>query len=113
MEIKWEKEKDIIIVKLIGRLDSEYIEIIDNRFKELLDKGEVKFICDLSELKYISSAGLRVFVNVTKTLFGNGGGIVLYGLSKELQDIFELTGLMNIISIASDKESAIAFFTHK
>jgi len=112
MGISSTKEKDIICVSLSGRLDSHCVEITDKQFKKWLKDGETKFIVDFEGIEYISSAGLRIFVNATKKLLGKGGGIVLYNLSRDLINIFEITGLVNIISVADNKAEALKYFAN-
>ena len=109
MGISSSKENDVLMVSLSGRLDSHCVEITDKQFKKWFNQGEKRFICDMEGIEYISSAGLRIFVNATIKLLESGGGIVLYNLSKDLKNIFEITGLVNIIALASNKKKALKY----
>ena len=50
---------------------------------------------DASELKYISSAGLRVLLKLTKTV----GDVAIINVSPEVYEIFDVTGFTNILTV--------------
>ena len=54
---------------------------------------------DLTDLEYISSAGLRVFVATHKLTEQRDGSMVIRHPSSEVYDIFEMTGLADIFTI--------------
>ena len=50
---------------------------------------------DASKLEYISSAGLRVLLKLTKTV----GEVTLLNVSREVYEILEVTGFSDILTI--------------
>ena len=46
-------------------------------------------------MAYMSSAGLRMLLVIYRTIVGQGGKVVLVGLSEELQDTMALTGFLD------------------
>jgi anti-anti-sigma factor len=56
-------------------------------------------ILDMSELAYVSSMGLRHFVNVGKTLQENGGTLRLCGVHGLVKQLFQITRLNNVFPI--------------
>ncbi|HLC16114.1 MAG TPA: STAS domain-containing protein [Thermodesulfovibrionia bacterium] len=66
MEIKEEKQNNIVIVSVKGKLDAVTSSEFDKRMSELIEKGEKKFIISLAELNYISSAGLKSILGIAK-----------------------------------------------
>ena len=53
-------------------------------------------ILDLSKLEYISSSGLRLFLNLVKETRPNGSHIFVVGASEHIRQVFAMTGFMRI-----------------
>lgn len=95
IEKKNEGTKDIVL--LSGRLDTTTSPELESFVvKELTDTQELVF--DLAELEYISSAGLRVILNVQK-LMNKKGSFKLIHVSDVIEEIFEITGFVDILTI--------------
>ena len=101
------KEGGILFFRVEGRIDQSNHTIVQNWMEEQLGKGEKWFLGDLSELNYISSAGLGFLLYAAKTLIGIEGGLVIYNLKDEINKLFQLTGLSEVINIAKTKEDAL------
>lgn len=99
MSLKIEKQsegtKDTVL--LSGRLDTTTApELEDFMEKELKDTQELVF--DLTDLEYISSAGLRVLLKVQKYM-NKKGDFKLTHVSEVIEEIFEITGFSDILTI--------------
>ncbi len=57
-----------------------------------------ELIFDIGEVEYISSAGLRVFLNSQK-IMNTQGSMVIRGMSEEIKDTFDMTGFSKIMNI--------------
>ncbi|MBR2115020.1 MAG: STAS domain-containing protein [Prevotella sp.] len=53
-------------------------------------------IMDCTDLEYISSAGLRIFLSILQNAEDRGGHVYIKGLNDNVCDIFILTGFNNI-----------------
>lgn len=58
------------------------------------DVSELEF--DFSKLEYVSSAGLRQIMSAHKRMAGN---LVITGVSDEIQEVFDLTGMSKRLKI--------------
>jgi len=56
-------------------------------------------ILDCTDLEYISSAGLRIFLGILQNVEEKGGHVYLKGLNEDVRAIFALTGFCNIFEI--------------
>ncbi len=84
-------------VALEGRLDTTTAPELDNSLKESI--AEVKeLVFDFEGLEYISSAGLRVLLSAQKTM-NQQGSMKLIHVSSEVNEIFEVTGFSDILTI--------------
>lgn len=110
MEIVQEKTNDIVIIKLIGKLDSNTASQLESSLMPIIDAGEKKIIVDGVQLDYISSAGLRVLLMAAKKLKAVEGKIVLSSLKDYIKEVFEIAGFNMIFSIYGDIKEAEAAF---
>ena len=96
MDIEKHKDGKKLDVKLIGRLDSktapELKEVLENN---LNDVEELTF--DLSELNYISSAGLRIILSTQKTM-NKQGSMKVTNVQDIVMEVFESTGFVDILT---------------
>ena len=60
-----------------------------------LASPDASIALDMSGVAYMSSAGLRMLLVIYRNIMGQGGKVVLVGLSEELQDTMTLTGFMD------------------
>ena len=86
-----------LTVALEGRLDTTTAPQLDEELKTALD-GVEKLEFDFSKLEYISSAGLRVLLSAQKVM-NKQGSMVIKNVNEEIQEIFEVTGLVDILTI--------------
>ena len=84
-------------VKLSGRLDTTTAPQLEEVVKAEL-AGKESLIFDLADLEYISSAGLRVLLSAQK-IMNNQGSMTVKNVSEEVNEIFEVTGFADILTI--------------
>ena len=83
-------------VKIIGRIDSTNANVFEEMLFEATKGTDGDIILDGDETEYISSAGLRVFLKLKKQ---TGKNISFINVSKDIYDIFEVTGFTNLINV--------------
>ncbi|MDR2483031.1 MAG: STAS domain-containing protein [Treponema sp.] len=86
---------DAVILALSGELTAVTADKLEAAIEET--RGEAKkLILDFKELEYTSSAGLRVILSSRKKL--GGEGLVLRGVSEKVMQVFEITGLDEVLT---------------
>jgi anti-sigma B factor antagonist len=80
---------------LSGRLDASQAEAADDFLEGL--SGPV--VLDLSELNYISSAGIGILMKTYKRLHASGSTIQLVNLNRHVRNVFHYAGLESIFNI--------------
>ena len=108
MDIKTRKEKNVLVVDLMGRLDALSSPDFDKLFKGLADQGESLFLVNLSGLAYISSAGLRSLLAGANLMKTKGGKFMLAGLQGVVKETFEITHLHSVLEIHDSTEIALS-----
>ncbi|MDO5552343.1 MAG: STAS domain-containing protein [Planctomycetia bacterium] len=96
-EIRELKEGDKLTVSISGRLDTNTSSDIESKILGMLN-GVSSLLIDLSELEYISSAGLRTLLTIQK-VFASQGEMKLVNIKEKIMDIFEITGFTAVLNI--------------
>jgi len=97
MNIDKISEEDKLIIKLEGRLDTNTAPVLEEELNK--DLPEVKtLILDFKELKYISSAGLRLILATQKTM-SKQGDMIIRNVNDFVMEVFETTGFIDVLNI--------------
>ena len=108
MEILENKQGQIVILSLKGRLDAATSKLLEEKLLDLINsKNERRIVMDFQQLDYISSAGLRVLFMASKILKPENGKLALVSLKEHLKEMFEITGFHGIFPIFTNKEEAL------
>ena len=97
MNINKSKNGEELIIAIEGRLDTTTAPELDDVVKNEIE-GITKLVFDFAKLEYISSAGLRVLLSSQK-IMNKQGSMVVKNVSEEVNEIFEVTGFQDILSI--------------
>ena len=86
-----------LTVALEGRLDTTTAPQLETDLKASLS-GVKEVVMDFAKLEYISSAGLRVLLSAQK-IMNKQGSMKLINVNDTIQEIFEVTGFSDILTI--------------
>jgi len=100
-----EAEGSIQIVALGGRLDNQTSPEFD---RQISDFAGSPTIVDLSNLEYISSAGLRAILAALKRANASGGKLVLAAPRPSVVEVFEISGFITLAPVLPDRKAALA-----
>lgn len=100
----------IEIMRLGGGIDAHTFEQLENALQGIFDEGCFAIIVDMSELDYISSAGIGTLVSATHQAMANGGNVVLIQINDRVLEVLRVLGLVSTLRIVSDMKAAVAFF---
>jgi anti-sigma B factor antagonist len=111
MNIEIKNLKRCDLVTLSGRIDSETSPKLEKELAAITAADRFKFVLDLEKVEFMSSAGLRVLVNVQKLCKRyNRGEIVLARVPKNIFNALDLAGFTSIIKIFDDTTLAVGHF---
>jgi len=98
MEVTKRVGTGVLSVAIEGRLDTTTAPKLEEALKGEIEGADlVEF--DLSELVYVSSAGLRIFLMIQKEMMAKGGEMKLLNMPKSIKNIFDVTGFSSIMKI--------------
>ncbi len=96
MEIIKQEQNGELLVKPVGRLDTNTSKELENAVMPELDGCDALKL-DFSELQYLSSAGLRVLLSVQKKMKGKKFSLI--NVNKNIMEVFEITGFVDFLNI--------------
>jgi len=82
-----------------GRLDTIAATQLATELDPLLEKADKDIELDCSELDYISSSGLRIFLTIRKASVAKNGKLVVTNINDEIKKVFRMTGFSNLFEI--------------
>lgn len=82
-----------------GRLDHSRSLIFEKEMNSALREGIFRIIFDLGRLDYLSSSGLRVFINLIKQVNGKKGRAAFCNLTPAVSNLIEMVALQDDIEI--------------
>lgn len=94
-------------VRITGYLDAHTVDAFEQTIEELLDHPCNKFILDLGELGYISSAGIGALMLFLQQLRRRDGDLVLLNPAPKVLKVLDLLGFTRVFTIAQDREDAL------
>ena len=108
MQVQSTIANGFIIITVQGRVDTITAGEFEAKVKGLTENEITKMIIDCTELEYISSSGLRVFLIIQKKINARGGMLKLCCMQPAIREIFDISGFSNIFKIFTDLASASA-----
>jgi anti-anti-sigma factor len=123
----------VTVLKLAGQLDGQTYQDLINKAQEFFKAGSQNFILDLTDLTYISSAGLVALHSIALMLKGEELPDTEHGWSAyrsmgrtsaaglqthvkllnprdEVKNVLEMVGFTNVFEIFTDLDAAVKSF---
>jgi anti-anti-sigma factor len=99
------------LVEIKGRIDSYTAPSLSEELIDIIINKRYKIILDMSGVIFVSSAGLRVLIDIQKTCKKNNQGeVVLVNVPPRVHETLELAGFTPLFKFYSNLSSAIQDF---
>jgi anti-sigma B factor antagonist len=99
MDTKIQEHGNQIVASFIGRLDTAAAVSTTEAVKPLLEAQNKEIILDCSQLEYISSSGLRIFLSIRKEAAANGSKVIVRSINADIRQVFMMTGFISLFEI--------------
>lgn len=87
-----------LTVALEGRIDTLTAPQLETELAPLLG-GVEALVLDLTQVAYISSAGLRVLLSTHKKMLAAGGSLTISNAVPAVREVFDITGFSDILTL--------------
>ena len=91
-----------VTLELTGSLDTATAPDLEREVMLLLDTGPTDMVFDLAGLRFISSAGLRVFGLARKRMKDGGGHVSFLHMQPQIKEVFEIIKALPGLSVFAD-----------
>jgi anti-sigma B factor antagonist len=111
MKLSTRKAGEVVIIDVEGKIlfgegDTEIKQVVD----DLLKKGNIKVLLNLTHVPFLDSAGLGEIIRCFTALRRNGGSLKLLSPNRRIIDLLNITNLLTVFDWFSDESSALASF---
>lgn len=89
---------DITVIEASGSIDSKTAPEFERTALAAI-QGKEGAVIDLTEVDFLSSAGLRALLMIYRQIKAKSGRVVLVGMSEEIQDIMANTGFLSFFTV--------------
>jgi len=107
MNIAISKTAEITVIKLAGDVDASTALGVQEQVLPLAVPGS-QIILDLTQVPYMSSAGLRMLLSLYRQVSAKEGKVVLVGVAEEIKDTMEVTGFLSFFTTCDTLDAGIA-----
>ncbi len=106
MEINISTAGEVTVVEITGEIEASAAAQIQEKVLALIKPG-LKLLMDMTDVAFMSSAGLRLLLLLYRQVTGQGGQMVLVGLSEEIQDTMSATGFLSFFTIQNTVDAGL------
>lgn len=106
MDTQVEEKGEVVVVRLQGRLDAASSPQLEKKINSIIESGHFKLILNLEGVDYLSSAGMRLMLSVSKKLKQLEGKVVACNLNEEVMDVIKMAGFHQVLELYSSEEDS-------
>ena len=103
MQITVKEYKDAVLIAITERIDGSTAPEVEQVLESLQGRGRYKFVIDMSQLEYISSAGYRVLLSAQRnSMRFNRGEVILAGVPAQIHQSLDISGFTDYFKMYKD-----------
>jgi anti-anti-sigma factor len=110
MNITEREQNGVTIFTLEGRVDSEGAVDLDLALQAATAENRFKLVLNMSQVRYINSAGLRTLADILTQCKESEGDLKLVDLNPKVQRVLQIIGFDKFFSIYPTVEESLADF---
>ncbi|MEL7233720.1 MAG: STAS domain-containing protein [Chloroflexota bacterium] len=106
MDVNFQDSGGIKIIEMDGELNSDTSTPTYDQIMNHITPQD-KVVLEMTNVNYMSSAGIRTLLLIYRSLINAGGKVVLVGLSEDLRDTLSITGFLEFFNIQNTLDAGI------
>jgi len=108
VEISKSVEDNIMVLEIKGEVDAYTSQDLNKTLADVLGDGYHQIVVELSQMTFISSAGIRALLYAQREAVQLGGEVRLVGPTDQVRRIFEIAGFFELFQITDDLEESVS-----
>jgi anti-anti-sigma factor len=102
------RERDgVAVIDLVGEVDAAADVALDEAYAQAARSSVGSVILNFAGIDYINSSGIAVIVGLLTKARADGVHVRAFGLTDHYREIFEITRLTDLITIADSEDGAV------
>jgi len=110
MDINTRTVDDVLVVDMVGRLDTETSGYASDELVRITKGSNGKVVLNLDKLDYVSSAGLRVILLSAKLLEASDGEMKICHPNGTVKEVMKTSGFKSLLRMYDTEKDACAAF---
>lgn len=107
LKISTLEEANKTIVQLNGEVDVYTAPLLKETLTPISKQPNIEVIIDMSQVQYIDSTGLGIFIGALKTTHVNNSTLKLTGVNERIGRLLTITGLDEVIEIEESEREEV------
>ena len=107
MNLSVEREDGVLYCLVEGRVDGDNAPDFRAGVIDHVTDDDRVLVLDLSQVSYISSAGLQSFLLIARSMGQRSVGFGICELSDGVRKVFEIAGFSGVLALFSNREEAL------
>ena len=107
MSIGLSKNGNVLVVTTPPRLDTATAPEAETALAAAVAAGDHRVVIDFSKTLYISSAGLRVLVKLSRLVAPKGGAVALCNANPQVREVLEMSGFLAMLTYCGSLKDAL------
>ena len=108
MDLTVERDGGVVFFCARDRVDSDNSAEFRDRVLDAVAEGDRMLVIDLSQVSYVSSAGLQSFLVLARHMKQSGLDFGLCSMSDGVSYVFEVAGFDRVLRVFDDRAAACA-----
>jgi len=110
LDISVQSLKRVDLITVSGRVDSSTAPELEETLEDRMGEGRHNLVLDMSDVNYLSSAGLRTLVSALRACKKKGGDVRIAHPSERVAEVMALAGLDSLFTMYDDVTIAVGSY---
>ena len=108
LSVQEQEVNGIKVLRLEGRVDAVSSAVLEKKMNDIIQNKKNSVVLDFTKIDYLSSAGMRLLLSMTKKFKQQGGILGIFAIHEDVMEIIRMAGFEKILHIYSLEKEAVA-----
>lgn len=108
MPVETRFEQGVLVIHLQGELDHHAVEQIRENIEQQLSENHYQgLVMSFRHIDFMDSSGLGLILGRYRTVTEHGGKMALCEVGPSLRKLFDMSGVLKVLSVFDDEQVAV------